>query len=307
VDVGPVLRGGAVRLGRDHEGLPHLLIPLPDARRGEVLKRTGGLTLTVRPLVLDGTPQTFVDLACLRTDLLHVFVSLAVDLRGRLEAGREPVGTVMESVAQWQSLFALGAMQWTRNKCAGLFAELTVLGRLLAIDPHAIGTWCGPLGAAQDFRGHRHAVEVKSTPGGEGRLIRVHGTDQLEVPARGDLLLAWFRLVEGDRTQGRSVRSTLEGVTRNCSDGRHLATCLAALALPPPPHPFLDDQVFSVAEERWLRVDEDFPRIVPSSFTTGAIPGGIAAVEYLVDLDVVPAAAVVTDPSHILRQMVAER
>jgi hypothetical protein len=41
---------------------------------------------------------------------------------------------------------------------------------------------------------------------------------------------------------------------------------------------------FAVVEQLLYRVDESFPRIVPSSFSTGSTPPGIVRVDYIIDL-----------------------
>jgi hypothetical protein len=298
-------QAGAIRLARDADGLPHLLVPLPGHPPAATVYRSSGLRLTVRPLLVEDRPSMFADLACLRGDVREVFLSMVADACQRVAASPTSPGDALNrSVEEWRALFAGTGGAWTRARLAGLFAELTVLRRLLLRHPHAAGTWTGPNGAAQDFRGATQSLEVKATLGGEGRMIRIHGSDQLDAPAGTHLHLAWFRLTDAPPDGGRTVRQLLEDVLALATDLAVLVDRVERLGFPEPGTSEVDDRRFAVVEERWLRVDAAFPRIVPASFTDGAVPGGVTAVEYLVDLDVVPVSEV--DPSTILDRLATQ-
>ena len=246
--------------------------------------------MTVRALVVGDRPAVFADLACLRGDVREVFLSLVADACERVaRAPADPAGAVRRSVEEWRSLFTGTGAGWTRARLAGLYAELTVLRRLLERHPGAARTWTGPEEAAQDFRAAGQAVEVKATLGGEGRVVRIHGSDQLDVPAGTALHLAWFRITDrpGDK-DGETVRELLDAVVAAATDLTVLLDRIEHLALPAPGTSELDERRFAVLEERWLHVDTGFPKVVPASFAGGALPAGVAGLEYLVDLDVVP-------------------
>jgi hypothetical protein len=272
-----------------------VLVPRQSFAKEGRLVRAGAVEVGIRHLVGGGDepPIVYVDVTCTRPDLYEVFTGLAADVCEHLAGGvTEPQGVVLEVLARWRALLEAGVDAWTRAKCAGLFAELSVLRRLLDLDSAAATWWSGPLGEAQDVRGPGGAVEVKATVGLEGRMVRIHGVDQLETPPNGPLFLAWMRLQE-DPDKGMTMRQMIDRVRDLCVDPAELDRRLAELGVPPAGSVEFDGRAFLAIEERWHHVDTGFPRVVPTAFASGAVPGGVLDVEYTVDLDTVPAASVV--------------
>jgi hypothetical protein len=294
---------GPMRLARGQDGLPHLLVPLSAAPATGLLHRSSGLKLTAHTLLVNSQPQMFADLACLRGDVQEAFLSLVADACQRVAASpATPGDALVRSIEEWRALFAAPNEPWTRRRLAGLFGELTVLGRLLENHPRAAGTWTGPEGAAHDFRGPGQSLEVKATLGEEGRMVRIHGPDQLEAPEGSDLSLAWFRLTDSAPDGARNVRQLIETVLAGATDLTVLHDRIERLRLPDPGTSEVVDRKFVILEERWLRVDSGFPRIIPATFTGRAVPAGVTGLEYLVNLDVVPESSAV-DPPSVLGQL----
>jgi hypothetical protein len=221
-----------------------------------------------------------------------VFTGLAADVCERIAAEPElsatGLGRVLDS---WRTLFA-GGDAWTTSRLAGLLGELLVLERLLTLDRGAVGTWRGPHGAAHDFRAVRHAIEVKTTAASEGRIVRIHGTDQLETPVGGSLTLVWLRLAARSAPAGRSVADVLDSCLELADDPASVMAGLDVLRFPALSAPVVQATRFEVLEERWYPVEGHFPRVTPDAFATGAVPAGVGGVEYLVDLDTVPNALI---------------
>ncbi|MBF0688428.1 MAG: PD-(D/E)XK motif protein [Cellulomonas sp.] len=279
--------GGSVRVGVDSEGHRHLLVPLAHSRP-EVSDRSGtAVRLTTRPLTSEVGGGRYVDLECLRPDLDGVFTGLAADIcLGLVSAPDDPGTTVRRHLENWRTLLGSGAQTWNATRLAGLTAELLVLEQLLGLDEGAVALWTGPDGAAQDFRSARHAIEVKASLTREGRLVRVHGTDQLEPPVGGVLGLVWFRLRQTSAENGDGLADLIA----RCLDGSsHTAMIerLGKLDFPGVASPVVREFRFEVVEQRWYLVDDGFPAISPQKFEHAAVPAGVGGVEYLVDLDVV--------------------
>lgn len=277
---------GPLRIGIDATGARHLLLPVAsevDVRD----ERSSGVGLSTRVLLVEGFPTRFADLVCRRRDLDGVFTGLCADVCER--AIDDPVGAgerLASTLAGWRDLLSGRQEPWNRSRLAGLFGELLVLERVLTLRPSAAGSWVGPVGAPQDFRSPRHAIEVKSTSGLTGRAVRVHGSDQLERPADGTLTLAWFRLALDEK--GTTVRDLLKVCLEAADSAASILTKLDALALPALTDPLLSTTAFTCTEERWFEVDADFPRVTPDRFVDAALPQGVGNVEYTLDLDYVP-------------------
>lgn len=283
------LAAGTVRVGVDPDRHRHLLVPIA-SDAAEVTDRTGsGVRLTTRPLTSGEGSLRYADLECARPDLSGVFTGLAADVCLALLGGPDDPGAAVSAhLDDWRALLGPGFRAWTTPRLGGLTAELLVLDRLLDLDAHAVSSWSGPLGEAQDFRSARHAIEVKASLTKEGRLIRVHGTDQLEPPVGGMLGLMWFRLRSAEPGVGVGLVELIE----RCLERGGAAAVLERLdrlGFPALSEPEIAAARFEVVEQRWYRVDDDFPAIHPGRFLERAVPAGVGAVEYLVDLDVVAA------------------
>ncbi|MFI1740105.1 PD-(D/E)XK motif protein [Streptomyces sioyaensis] len=292
---------GALRLGRDADGLRHLLVPLGPRDRVDDDVRSAGVRLTTRTLSRDDElPVRYADIACRRRDLAGTFTGLAADLTGLIatEPRRAP-SLIVRTLQAWRLLLGGTSNRWTLPRLAGLFAELLVLEDLLDVDPRTIRTWLGPLGCPQDFRSIHHAIEVKGTVAAEGRVVHIHGADQLEAPAQGTLALAWLRVTESTGPGARSVPEVLAACRGKVDDLIAWETRLAALGLPQDDDAPIARTRFLATEQRWFEVSRDFPRITPQSFVDASIPTGVHGLEYRIDLDSV---------SHVAeRETVLER
>ncbi|MFE0458190.1 PD-(D/E)XK motif protein [Kitasatospora sp. NPDC058965] len=283
---------GLVRLGRDAEGRRHLLVPVARLQRVDDDRRSVGVHLTSRVLLVDDLPVRFADLVCRRQDLSGVFTGLVADLCAQVavEPDDAPAG-IARTLSAWRLLLGSQSGRWTMPRLAGLFAELTVLEELLTVSSEAARTWHGPTGSAHDFRTAHHAIEVKASTTAGGRTVRIHGVDQLEAPAGGSLHLAWFRVAARAGNEGRTVLDLVESCRARASTLDILDERLSALGINASLEPVFAEARFESTDEQWYEVDHTFPRIIPTSFAEGAVPSGVSSMEYLVDLDNVPARA----------------
>ncbi|NTW39901.1 MAG: PD-(D/E)XK motif protein [Cellulomonadaceae bacterium] len=289
VDIALPLGRGYVRVGVDAVSHRHILVPMPIEAPDVSDHVSSGVCLTTRALVSDEASVRYADLECARPDLTGVFTGLAADVCLALLAGPDdPGAAVSQQLDDWRALLGAGHAAWTTERFGGLVAELLILDELLDLDSRAVSWWTGPLGEAQDFRSPIHALEVKASLTKEGRLVRIHGTDQLETPVGGTLGLVWFRLRPADAGVGVGLVELIE----RCLAKGGAAGVLDRLdraGLPAMSEPEVVGARFEIVERRWYRVDDGFPSIRPSRFIEQAVPAGVGAVEYLIDLDVVPA------------------
>jgi hypothetical protein len=276
----------------DAKGLRHILVPLPPHAAAIEDTRSAGVALSTRTWMEGSDGIRYSDLVCLRSDLAGVFEGLAADVCMGVVRSDNPGLLVAQRLDAWRELFEAPAPRWTPERLAGLAAELTVLRGLLELDPSASAAWSGPLGEAQDFRLGSHAIEVKATLSPEARLIAVHGWDQLEPPAGGDLSLGWFRLRPG--SSGLTVPELARHCLQIAASPADVQARIDRLGMPASDTPVLATR-FEIVEERWYEVDGSFPAVVPASFRSGHVPAGVVSLEYRIDLDGVPFSSDVRD------------
>ncbi|MFF8391771.1 PD-(D/E)XK motif protein, partial [Cellulosimicrobium funkei] len=277
---------GPVAAAVDHEGHRHLLVPIESHRKIRSELTGPVLQLRKRPLEDEDTYQTFADLACLRKDLNDLFTRLCVDVLSTVETLPEnPVKALYRVLDRWKSLFRAQAPTLGPEQLLGLFAELLVLSELLHRDPSAHRLWLGPRGHRHDFSTGAVAIEVKAGADGKTRKPRIHGLTQLEVPADGNLNLAWFslnRLTTPD--MGTGFVDLVEQVLHLCDDEGAVIELLAEAGYSLLEEDRYRDVRFAVAEEKWYQVGPGFPGLTSSALAAAGLPVSFEDVEYTVDL-----------------------
>lgn len=269
----------------------HLLVPLAARQSVTPDRSSRAVHLVSRPLEDADTYRGYADLRLMEPSLGEVFTSLCEDVLIAVE--REPARAlrglrlVLDS---WRSLLAGAGRLLTPEALAGLFAELTVLARLTEIDPGMAVSWHGPSRSAQDFHHLDNGIEVKATTRPEGQRVRIHGVDQLEPPAGGELSLVWFRL-RRDGSDGVSVPRLIDLVLDTVDDPGPVRRGLAELGYSEADRIHYDDVRFVVAETACYLIGPGFPRITTAGLTGDALGAGLTDVDYTLDLGSGPARA----------------
>jgi hypothetical protein len=279
---------GPLRLAVDGAGHRHLLIPVPAKDPAVDDWHSAGVRLRTTVRVVDDAVVRFLDLECRRDDLNGVFTGLATEVCAIVAAHRETSAYSLTNILEsWRELLSGARQRWTVPRLAGLYGELLVLERLLRDDPDATASWVGPSGATQDFSRNTHALEVKTSVSPTGRLVRIHGIDQLERPESGSLALIWARVNALERGVADDIPSCVQRCLASASSAALLSR-LDQIGLPSLASVELHEISFDLVERRIYEVDSSFPRITPDQFIGHAVPGGVHHVEYIVDLDTVP-------------------
>ena len=271
-----------VYLGLDLEARPHLLVETADETTGS----TGMAAVSVgqRTLVITGGPQRFVDVTCEDAALTEVFDHFVVAVVERL-AERPPVPAILEVVESWRRFLVSAAGPPGRDRLAALFGELLVVLDLVKADPlRRIDVWVGPFGARHDLRRGKAAIEVKTTRSHTARVVTIHGEDQLLEPEDGSLHLHLVRIEEVPEG-GVSVPALIDAILSTGAPAGDVFDAVAASGVAPADFPSAANVAFDIRERLTVPVDDRTPRIVPSSFASGARPVGVVDLVYRVDLD----------------------
>ncbi|MEU3766917.1 PD-(D/E)XK motif protein [Amycolatopsis keratiniphila] len=273
----------------DHDGLRHLLVPL--AARQRVRRGSTGAVLNLRERALedDDTYGRYADLCCSRLDLNDVFTGLCGDVLTVVEDNpSRPLKALYLVVDRWRALFQSTGPTLNSEQLAGLFGELTVLRRLLELNPAATEHWTGPSGHRHDFVFAPSAIEVKASTATEGRRVRIHGADQLECPLDGRLDLVWIRL-ERVPDGGLGLVELVEHLRRLSDDENGFLLKLAQIGYRPADIDLYREVRFVVREELWFEVGRDFPRLTPTD-----LPVDIVDVQYSIDI--------ASEPPHPIKE-----
>ncbi|TYP90792.1 PD-(D/E)XK motif protein [Blastococcus xanthinilyticus] len=291
---------GPVQAGLDAQGHRHLLVPLAARHTLQEVLDGDAVVLRRRALEDENRYQPYASLELVDEGLGDLFKALCVEVVERIAATPDrAVAALREVLKEWRALLAGNSRPLSATALAGLFGELHLLRTALRRDPGAVAFWTGPSGSAQDFHHGRHAVEVKTTTAPEGRSIRVHGADQLDVEAPGRLLLRWLR-VRSD--QGTSVPDLVTEILGLTDDSTAFRLLLHKVGYREADRQVYDRTRFEVLEERVYEVGPGFPRITPSGLTGDAAAPGLGPIDYTLDLDAPSADAkrVDVDPADFL-------
>jgi len=276
---------GEVLAGLDVHGGRHLLVPVAASAAFREDRRSVGVQIRRTVLEDAGVDRHFVDVICLVPRLNDLFAEVAADmLEALLLDPGDPPRACHEILERWRELLEkpdprlLGPQQ-----LAGLFGELLLVRELVERSPaKGIDAWMGPSKGQHDFARGGLAVEVKTTTVREGRVVEIHGAEQLEQPNGGELLLCFVRLdVEAD---GSSVPELIDSIFELGVARRTFLDLLARGGYDPSRAAEYERPRFVVRERRFYEVAEDFPQITASSFRTGRVPPGVLRVRYDVDL-----------------------
>lgn len=273
--------GRSIRVAVDGVGSRHLLIPLQHGEQPPSDDRDGVLRLGVRTLPAGSVQMRFRSLTCHDADLFDVFDDLLADVLLAVEA--DPALAIVSTdgvVARWRALFRLrSGRSLSVVAQLGLFAELHVL-LLVSGDPVPVASWRGPLREPHDIRTGRVAVEVKAV-GASSSSVEIHGVRQLDPPPGSPLALVVVRLEEEDR--GSSLPEIAQRLMDRADD-RGKARDLLGRAGYAATDAYRYTSRWAATETRFVEVGDGVPRVVDSSFATGAPAAGVERLTYSIEL-----------------------
>jgi hypothetical protein len=268
-----------------------LLIDIPVAllARLQDLPSTGGLAVELVP-ALQGVPESHRTLAVTLDDrqywdLFSVFCADVVDGISRCGRVQDAIVLLLQRLGRWQQFLSAATEGLTRQGVVGLFGELWVLRDILI--PLAgismLESWCGADRKPQDFIvPGLCALEVKTTAGQVLSSVRIHGQQQLDDSGLACLYLVCLRLQHDDGV-GESLNQLVDDLRAQAATLPEFAALLegrlSAAGWLERHRQRYDGQRHLVAQRRFFRVNERFPRLVSAS-----LPVGIDGVEYQLDL-----------------------
>ena len=273
---------GTARLAIDNAGLPQALLPVAS---GVKLPISDGPPL-LRPIInrladREGS-RPYLVVTCLDPGLERAFADLIESVLWRIEGGDSSLAAYSSAVDEFRALFSQGTQgrvdEW---RIRGLVAELLELERLVALAPGAVGLWFGPESDRHDFRGGVNAIEVKSTRRHDGK-VTISGLGQLVPPAGGELLLSRY-ILEPSPGGSLSIGGIYAKLLAAGAFADDLLVRLRGMGCLEPLGPEWNRVSFNLEGCDTFRVIDDFPRLIPASFSDG-VPPGVSDVIYEIDL-----------------------
>lgn len=284
-------------LAVDSKGCRHVLILRgprdPITHEPEDL---GALHLGYRNWCIDQVTREYLDVTCVRSDLVDLFDGLVLSVFEAISSETErPAALAVREIRRWQSLLLSQRRRLlSEPEQIGLFAELSVLLNIsggASLDP---ARWRGPRREPQDIRLPGCRLEVKGI-GLDSTDVRIHGLQQLEtneVPVG----LVVVTVIEDEN--GRTLPQLVDEVLDRSRDRAAMRRLLVLAG-----YQSGDAEHYSHrragAEYLTIDVDDEVPRIVPGTFADG-VPVGLSKVRYHMELDALRPLAVGTDLATLM-------
>nr|WP_276556411.1 PD-(D/E)XK motif protein [Pseudomonas peradeniyensis] len=224
---------------------------------------------------------------------IDLFAAVVADIAERLSVTGDTstdlaYQDLMGRVRGWQEFMRQGREGLSREAEQGLVGELVFLDNLMQAglpSYSALESWKGPSDGLHDFIIGIGAIEVKSSIGNEGFLVRISSLAQLDDSHSSPLYLAALRLRSSD--QGLTLNELIaETRTKLTSDRAALNLFEKALFDAGYLDMHADNYIrkFQSAEFKVLLVDSTLPRL--TNFNT---PPAITWAQYEIDLSSVTA------------------
>lgn len=220
--------------------------------------------------------------------LEEIFLQLCRDILRCVEGAASESEAVARTVTRtwrWHHLLRGGAGLLSHEDQMGLIGELIVLEQYLlpSLDPaRAVAAWCGPNGAAQDFKLAGVLVESKARVSSGANEVAISSEHQLN--ASSDDMYLHLSVLDTTTDEGpegftvTDIAARVRGGLAGVPDALERFDALLAAA----GFDFADDY----STQRWVggeravyHVIESFPRLIPSG-----LPPGIRNLRYWLDL-----------------------
>lgn len=259
----------------------HAGLLLPATREELQALPTGSRRILIRPEYWGGSPR--IRITCLDRDLEGVFLRFCEFTLNQLAAGSGSSAALGQAFSRFRLLFESSSEMVDTRQVAGLMAELVTLKWLLEKGVDAVPGWLGPFGETHDFVLGKLHLEVKSLPASGERRFRASNIYQLEEPEEGALYLVGARLAPG-RQKISDIFSDICCLVPE-AQRQQLEQAMGAVGCPVPIAEQWNERGFTVGQLEAWRVNEEFPKIVPSMLPDKTLPAGISEVRYTVSLE----------------------
>lgn len=273
----------------DSMGCPHILIPISKETPPSHLFTTRGVTAEIAALDPKGGPRgKWIDITCNDPTNRDAFKLLSLDLNDAIpNLKSSPQDAVINILERWRWFWSSkpDPKPLSGREALGLFAELWFLRHWIN-EPASVCWWRGPLDDRHDFVHPDLSIEVKATKvrGDSETTHIISNIDQLDNPSTGSLMV--FSLtVSPDTLAKYSLTSLVDDIDSWMLDTAYSQMWRERLhqAGWSPIHANRYRDNYRIIQQCLYQVDDDFPRIVRSSFVGGNLPTGVTELTYSIN------------------------
>ncbi|MBY0473680.1 MAG: PD-(D/E)XK motif protein [Nitrosomonas sp.] len=246
---------------------------------------------------VEGIQQPLLSLVRQSAGSLDLFSKVVEDVLGTLEINQTKsdiklLELFLSRIRAWQAFMQKGNEILSPEAELGLVGELNCIEQLLASGVSAydvIQGWVGPEDAPQDFELMSCALEVKSTLASDRFVAKISSLEQLDDSVLSLIFLVISRFVLVD--EGRTLPEIIQSLRDRMPDDLFFRfdTNLALIGYLNV-HSNQYSRRFRLQNLSFIKVDEVFPRLTPST-----VPAGVRSAMYEIDIGAIQTSTTITE------------
>lgn len=237
--------------------------------------------------LIDAPISKYVSISCKNGRLFQIFIRILADLIWHLLYGidrpidGDPWNFLNERLKSWKLILTSDR---SKDEEKGLIGELVLLKYLKENFNHNINIWEGPIGGVKDLRLQNCDIEVKSTSNRYGYKIEISGLFQTQQQQENNYL--YFLRLEETINGNISIPDLITQIKILCNNEEKIefAEKLNLYS----EEIIISNNKWNILEEKFIKIDDQFPRIYEESFKENKLPKGIVQISWVADLSFLP-------------------
>ena len=219
----------------------------------------------------------YIVLACCDEEFRNNFAKFGAYFVSPGENGKNRAALMKSPFDWWKGWIGMLGNKVSAKKSYDTIAEMMALEEIFRINPTS--TWTAAQAGTHDIESSDASYEIKSTVKKNETTVTISSRFQLESVQP---LQLWFYRMEASE-QGVSINDMKAKLVAAGYDENLLEKQLEERGFMPGNS--IRDKKFIMLEKRKFNVDDDFPKIVESSFKNDVYPKNIIKILYTIDLE----------------------
>ena len=219
----------------------------------------------------------YIALACCDEGFRNEFAHFAVDFLLPGDNGENRRLLLESPITWWEGWIGMLGNRIGQRQCYDTIAEMMALEELFNVD--ATTKWTASQAGSHDIESDSLSFEVKSTVKKSETTVTI--SSQFQLASVKPLQLWYYRMEASEH--GLSINDMKRALVAVGYDESLIESQLCKRGFMPGNSS--RDRKFVLLEKRKFNVDDDFPRIVESSFKNDIYPKNIIKILYTIDLE----------------------